>query len=158
LSGRRRSQDFDDSFDDSSHLCWSSLCGVEQRVHARDGGTLNLFDDVHIRPCRHRYRAVTKNALDCRCLDSHREQQRRARMTEVVEPDASHASSSAQSLERPVDVPRFERRPVLGREHQTECVAPCDLCVAQLIKESPAFPSASGEGFVGRVRVTSLLV
>ena len=58
-------------------------------------------------------------------------------MSKVVEPDASHASSSAQRLERSVDVPGLQRRPVLRREHQTKCVAPCDLCVAQLIKPMP---------------------
>ena len=35
------------------------------------------------------------------------------------------------------DVPRLQRRPVLRREHQTKCVAPCDLCVAQLTKPMP---------------------
>jgi hypothetical protein len=61
----------------------------------------------------------------------------RARMPKVVEPDASHTSSSAQRLERSVDVPRLEGCPVLRREHQTEGVGPCDLCVAELIKPMP---------------------
>ena len=53
----------DDAFNDSGHRRSPSLCRVQQRIHARDGRTLNLFDHVHIRPCRHRNRAMTQNAL-----------------------------------------------------------------------------------------------
>jgi hypothetical protein len=49
---------------------------------------------------------------------THREQHRRTRMPKVVQSDASHTSSSAQRLERSVDVPGLAREdlahPILG--------------------------------------------
>jgi hypothetical protein len=80
---------------------------------------------------------MTQYALHRCCLDTHREQQRRTRMPKVVQRDASHTSSSAQRLERSVDVPGLKRCPVLGREYQSERVGPCDLCVAELIESMP---------------------
>ena len=57
---------------------------VHRERFALNRRTLNLFDHVHIRPCGHRYRAMTQYALHRCCLDSHREQQRRTRMPKVV--------------------------------------------------------------------------
>jgi hypothetical protein len=86
---------------------------------------------------------MTQNALHRCCLDAHREQQRRTRMPKVLQPDASHTSSSAQRLERSVDVPRLRRCPVVRREYQTERVGPRDLRIAELV--TPMSPQDRNE-------------
>ena len=116
-----------------AHGRWPLPCRAKRRIHARNRGTLNLFDHIDIRSCRHRNRAMKQNALHRCCLDTHREQQRGTRMPKVVEPDASHISSSTQRSERSVDVLRLERRPVLRCEYQTESIGPCDLRITELV-------------------------
>jgi hypothetical protein len=124
-----------------------SLCRAQQRIHARNRRTLSLFDHVDVRSCRHRNRAVKQDALHRCCLDTYHEQQGRTQMPKVVQPDASHTSSSAQRVERSVDVPRLKRCLVL-REYQTECVGPSDPHIAELVTPmSPQDATSSARWF-----------